>query len=79
MVFHRGLRVEVLDSVGEESFIFTEGLQFKFFWLRWGLEVWKLSSDGDFETLLCWGYVFQGFSSVEDLNDILQGISSGVS
>ena len=26
MVFHRGLRFEVLDSVGEESFIFAEGL-----------------------------------------------------
>ena len=29
IVLHRGLKVEVLDSVGEESFIFTESLQFK--------------------------------------------------
>ena len=50
MVFHRGLMVEVLESVGEESFIFIEGLQFKVFWLRWGLGVWKLQSDRDFET-----------------------------
>ena len=49
MVFHLGLRVEVLDLVGKESFIFVEGLQFKVFWLRWGSGVWKLSSGGDFE------------------------------
>ena len=49
MVFHRGLRVEVLDFVGEESLFFAEGLQFKVFCLRWGLGVWKLSSGRDFE------------------------------
>ena len=31
MVLHRGLRLEVLDSVGGESLIFAEGLQFKVF------------------------------------------------
>ena len=31
MVLHRGLRLEVLDSVGGESFIFAEGLHFEVF------------------------------------------------
>ena len=31
MVLHRDLRFDVFDSVGEESFIFAEGLQFKVF------------------------------------------------
>ena len=67
MVFHQGLRFEVLDSIGEESFIFAEGLQFKVCWLRWGLGVWKFSSDGDMYLTprgIC-------ISSVEVLNDLL--------